>query len=150
MPRKEAARFSFNSAKGDFIGQGRSETYDMASAKIVGTALDQYGKGNAVRFTIERGRDNWTLNFGAPKGERLTTGVYENALRFPFHGERTPGLTLSGCGRCSNESSGRFVVSQVRFNKAGGLVLFEASFVQRSERTDAPPLQGEISYFKIG
>lgn len=148
MPRKTAATFSFTSQAGDFIGQGMTRSYDLSSSQIVGRDAGHAAavKGNAVQLTVEQGGENWTIQFAAPKGQRLRVGEYLNATRFPFNEESVPGLSVSGCGRGSNQSFGHFTISRIGFNRAGGLTLFKASFVQRSEALTAPSLSGEVYY----
>ncbi len=53
---------------------------------------------------------------------------------------------MHGNGRGSNRLFAGFIVRNIRFNNAGGLVLFHAQFAQRSEQIDAPTLTGEIYY----
>ncbi len=151
MPRKNAAKFSFSSKSGDFIGQGLSRSYDLNDSKIVVCDVGHVNRArtNAVRFTVERDSENWNIEFAAPKGMRLRVGEYLYATRFPFNADESPGLNMSGCGRGSSNSYGRFSVDLVRFNKAGELVLFKASFVQHSETMTAPPLEGNLYYCKL-
>jgi hypothetical protein len=150
MPRKAAARFSFTSEAGDFVGQGLTRSYESSDSQIVGrdVGFATAVKANAVQLTVEQGKENWTVAFAAPKGRRLRAGEYSNATRFPFNDDGVPGLSMSGCGRCSNRSFGRFTVERIGFNRAGELTLFQGHFVQHSEMEMAPALSGEIYYAK--
>ena len=150
MPRKTAARFSFTSESGDFVGQGLTRSYDLFDSQIVGRDVGYTTavKANAVQFTVEHGQENWTVAFAAPKGQRLRAGEFSNATRFPFNDDGVPGLSMSGCGRGSNRSFGRFTVERIAFNRTGELTLFQGRFVQRSEMETAPALSGEIYYAK--
>jgi hypothetical protein len=142
MHEKNGMIFLFQSEPGDFIGQGRTEEYTAADTACSVIATDR----NYIRFTIERGEDRWSIEFAAPKSQRLKVGMYERATPCAFHADGEPGFTMSGNGRASNKSFGGFIIRKIRFNNSGLPVLLQAQFAQRSELTDAPTLFGELYY----
>jgi hypothetical protein len=144
MPRKSNVTFSFASESGDFIGQGRSESYTLTSTTFT---AKQKGK-NSICIGMEYDGGYWNLEFAAPKGERLRAQVYSGATRFPFQADNSPGICMSGNGRCANQSFGQFKIERIQFSKAGDLVMFQAEFTQHSERPEAPGLVGNIYYYK--
>ena len=143
MPRKNNIRFEYQSEAGDYIGQGKSDKFTAADTSF---SLWTYGK-DSVDFGINRGNDRWNLEFAAPKGQRLQARTYENATRRAFHKDDEAGLSMYGNGRASNHSFGSFRVKAIRWSKQGQLVHFHAFFIQRSERTNAPTLRGQIYYY---
>jgi hypothetical protein len=144
MPRKNNITFSFASKTGDFIGQGRTESYTPVSTQFT---VKQNSK-NSVCFGMEYERGYWNLEFAAPKGERLRAQVYMGATRYPFQADNAPGICMSGNGRCANRSFGQFEIERIQFSKTGDLVLFQAEFTLHSERPEAPGLTGNIYYYQ--
>lgn len=145
MPRKTRVEVLLNSEKGDYIGQGRSYSYSLTNTSF----KVRLNNKNAVSFSLERGNENWRLDFAAPSGMRLRVGRYENAVRAAFRKTAEPGLTIAGNGRGSNESFGEFTIRNLRFTRSGGdLVMFTADFLQYSENSDAPALRGTIYYYQ--
>jgi hypothetical protein len=139
--------FRFWSERGDFIGGGANKAFlTSEGAKF---ELRQTGR-NILRFGVTLGdgleRTYWNAEFAAPKGQRLRKRRYSMATRFPFQKDCDAGLTISGEHRGSNKSYGSFWVDDAVFNLFGTLVLFRASFAQRSETIVAPELTGAIYY----
>jgi hypothetical protein len=142
LQQKNDAAFLYHSEPGEYIGQGRTGEY-----KAVDTLFKvSTDNRNKVRFTIDYGDDHWNIEFAAPKGQNLRVGNYGCATRCAFHLDTEPGFTMSGCGRGSNNSFAGFIIRKLRFNNHGDLVLVHMQFAQRSERTDAPTLFGELYY----
>jgi len=146
MPRKNRAEFSFASEPGDIIGRGLSRKYTQFDSEI---RLHRLWEKNSIEFSIKRDPDDyWYLEFAAPKGQRLHSGTYKNATRYPFHADHNPGLAVHGSGRKSDEIYGEFTIRGIRFNRKGELVFFEADFVQHSGQPDTPALKGKIYFYR--
>jgi hypothetical protein len=92
------------SAPGDYIGQGRTYTYTLATAIV---AVDPAGD----RFSVHvRGDEDWDGWF-APNaaGTPLSTGAWSGLQRYPIF---IPGLSWSGEGRGCNTLTGSLVIDE--------------------------------------
>ena len=118
------------STSGDFIGQGKSYSYEGTQMKLG----SNHGGGVSVQLTGAAGGFN--LNVCAAKGEILKVGEYPGATRFPFH-DKTPGLDLSGQGRGSNKLTGKFVIWELEM-KGDEVVKCAIDFIQYSEGGNSP------------
>ncbi|NGO81277.1 hypothetical protein G6045_37280 [Streptomyces sp. YC504] len=137
---ERVSEFSFTSAEGDPIGMGRSETYTPDNA-----TFEVYGNKTYVRVGLNTGPgDWWDVTLGAPQGEELEPRVHREAERHPFQTGRSPGLSVGGEGRGCNEIWGSFELNQYETDAEGNPLLVDASFEQRCEAADAPPLKGRI------
>jgi hypothetical protein len=138
--------FSFVSRPGDYVGQGRTQTFTPLTGSF--TAV-QLCSGNHLHV-IYTGRDNsrWSLDFAAPGGRSLAPGAYENATRWPFQLSVSPGLSVSGEGRGCNREAGRFDVTAAEFGSFGAVTRFRARFENHCEDT-GPGLTGEISLLNV-
>jgi len=118
------------SSKGDYIGQGKSYSYD-------GTAMTVRGHQRGATVTV----GGWTLNFGGRDKRSLEVGEYDGAKRFPFSGD-APGLEFYGNGRGCNTLAGKFVVWEFEV-KGNEVVRLAIDFIQRGEEK-GPPLYGSL------
>ncbi|WP_306520988.1 Ig-like domain-containing protein [Rheinheimera sp.] len=130
--------YRFESAAGDFIGGGRTESFDDNNA--IFNLNSNYDKGVSVSVTT---RSYWNLDFAAPNNEALSVGEYHYAERFPFQSAGVAGLSITGEHRGCNRSFGNFKVHQLQMDNNNKS--FKASFEQRCESTSAPLLKGEIA-----
>ena len=131
--------FSFVSAAGDYIGQGRSGTYRPTDGRFVAFTC---GRGQFVNIDVLANTSNaWSLQFGAPDRE-MTPGTYVHTNGFYTSGQ--PYLTISSPARACNQTFGRFVVSEVVHGSSGSIRRFRATFEQRCGSSSAPLLTGEI------
>ncbi|MBI2805716.1 MAG: trypsin-like peptidase domain-containing protein [Planctomycetes bacterium] len=121
---------SIDSPKGDYIGQGRNYQYRGDELKVQKTP-------RGVNVSV----DGWNLAIGAPNGQFLQIGEYQDAKRFAFSGA-SPGLDFFGKGRGSNRVAGEFVVWELEFN-GDQVTRLAIDFVQRSEER-GPPLRGRV------
>jgi hypothetical protein len=117
------------SSKGDYIGQGKSYSYD-------GDELNVQTNNRGVTVSV----GGWTLNFGGPGNLFLGVGEYDGAKRFPFSGD-APGIEFYGNGRGCNMIAGKFVVWELEVK--GNQVRLAIDFVQRCEEK-MPPLYGSL------
>jgi hypothetical protein len=131
----EVSYLRFESAPGDYIGQGKSYAYekgDLTLRPLQGGVQCQVGSFG-----------NWTLLFGAGQGRNLDVGEYRDAKRHPFSGE-SPGIELTGNGRACNTISGEFRVWEFE-QKGNTVVRFAVDFVLRCDGKMAP-LVGMLRY----
>ncbi|HET6968809.1 MAG TPA: Ig-like domain-containing protein [Ornithinibacter sp.] len=115
--------FSYVSQPGDYVGQGRSGTLsDPSQFRISGTA-------GLVTVGIDTGSEWWSVDLAAPRGQQLTTGVYENATRATFN-TTYGGLDVSSTGRGCNEVKGRFTVHAISADTTGRITSLDATLTQ--------------------
>jgi hypothetical protein len=126
----------FESAAGDFIGQGKSYAYERGELTL------RAGQGGVSCQVAPFG--NWNLGFRAGQGRNLDVGEYRGAKRGSFSGE-SPGIELYGNGRGCNTISGEFRVWE--FERNGNTVVrFAVDFVQLCDEK-MPPLVGMLRYY---
>ena len=128
---------TFLSDPGDYIGEGKTQTFNNANGKLTATATS-----NTVTIYFE-GDDHWSLDFAAPEGQRLAVGSYESAQRAAFHNPVKPGLDVSGAGRGCNKLDGRFDIRKIEFSGKDALGQFKADFEQHCDGA-APALRGSV------
>jgi hypothetical protein len=128
------SRLSFQSAAGDFIGQGK--TINSTSYNFSGTGSD-----SNVRISMTSASENWQLTLAAPAGEKLHPGIYNNSERAPFRTGRSSGLEFSGMGRGCNDIWGNFTIRQIAYDAGGTIKVLDADFTQRCGSATAPVLQ---------
>ena len=130
--------FSYASQPGDYIGQGQTATLSAPTEfAIAGTA-------GSVSFSADTGTEWWDVTLAAPRGQQLTTGIYENAARAPFN-EYQPGLSVSSTGRGCNTTKGRFTVFAISADTSGRITSLDAEFTQFCEG-GAAALTGVVKY----
>lgn len=132
----------FNSAKGDYIGQGVTRVWTPADGAF--TAKKNNDNGVEIRF--DAGSTWWTLNFAAPQKAPLAVGDYVEATRYPFQSATVPGLDVSGSGRGCNNLFGKFTINEVTYGAGDQILAFAATFEQHCEQTTAPALQGKVFF----
>lgn len=128
------------SEPGDYIGNGVDfPVYNVDNATFT-AAVNR----DAVVVAVEQGWDGWRMEFNAAPGERISTGVYENATRWPFN-EAGPGFDFVGYGRGCNRLSARFKVYEVAYSPEGDLERLNATFEQHCEMSE-PALFGSVAW----
>ena len=125
----QTTALALNSQPGDFIGGGINQTFTPADG--IFTPSRNFSNGISVQFN--GGPHFWFLDFAAPLGAPLATGVYEGATRWPFQSPTGPGLSVSGEGRGCNTLTGRFEVLEVVYGASGDVERFAATFEQHCE-----------------
>ena len=132
--------FSFVSASGDRVGQGKSASYRPGNATFTANTCSNRQVVNiAVRVSAT---ESWTLQFLTPQAP-LAPGTYAS------NGRHEPGdsyfhVEASG-GRYCSPAIGRFIVTEAEYGSGVTIRRFRASFEQRCERQDNPLLTGEIN-----
>jgi hypothetical protein len=131
-----------NSEPGDYIGQGIEQLYTSADSSITGQLSSD---GNLFSVSVIQGAYDhwWYVYLGAPAGQQLAVGSYENAERWPFNSYGTPALSVDGDGRGCNTLTGRFDVTDLQRAPTGELLVFDATFEQHCEG-GTPALYGRI------
>ncbi len=136
---------------GDYVGGYRTLYYYPDNA-IIGIS------GNAEWLTVQVKvlgpdgyYDNWedeyyNLEFAAPRGERLHTGLYLGAERAAFREGRRPGIDIGGDGRGCNETFGRFDVKDIAVNSKGTVTRLWLTYEQHCEYSVESALIGEVRY----
>lgn len=133
----------YSSTSGDSIGRGGTAGYTPASA-VVAVFPPSDLKDVEVTFDTAEGWVN--ARFAAPQGRDLQVGVYENAVRAPFHTGDQPGLEFYGFGSSCGSLTGRFEVHAIGRDGDGNVLLFDASFSQACDSTPSSPVVGRVRY----
>jgi len=137
----ETTSVYFFSEPGDFVGQGQEVflTTDDGSFLISSNSDNGVGIRTPGLFT------SFTADFVAPMNAILTTGLFEDARRFPFQSATEPGFNFSGDGRGSNMLSADFEILEIAFDASGDPIAFDAIFEQHSEFRE-PALFGRVRF----
>lgn len=117
--------------------------YDETNSEIAGSnaypSNEEYYQ-NSPLFNIDYEGGYWDIRFSTHTlGGPMTVGVYDDAERFPFETEATPGIAITGNGRANNTLTGSFEVLEVEYD-GETLISFAATF----EQNDL--VSGRISY----
>ena len=131
---------SMTSDEGDYIGQGKTWSYDSSAGDVFGVTTT----AGTVEGNVQAANGEWWyMQFAAPQGETLATGTYDGATRYAFHDPSDPGLDVFGEGRGCNTLTGSFTVTQIAYDDAGAVQSFDADFEQHCEG-GAPALRGHV------
>jgi len=129
------------STSGDFIGGGRSYSYNPTNSTI------KLNPSGAYLNVSVAGNQNWTGDFQGMSGmTQLSAGYYGGLSRYPFHNPVLGGLSWSGDGRGCNTVSGWFVVDKATY-EGSTLTALDLRFEQHCEG-GAPALHGQIHWNK--
>ena len=136
----------FTSGAGDFVGQGEKHVFPID--RFLLRAIANHHGGVSLYYA---GRymtiPSWHLHFAASDMVPLSAGDYPDAERYPFQSPGHPGLAFAYDGSACNEVVGRFSVGDIRHDRIDGMpVALDASFEQRCDHADAPPLVGNIDF----
>jgi hypothetical protein len=94
----------------DFVGNGKSYSYDLTNALINVT------HNNGQLDVRVAGNENWGAEFKAMQSAtQLAPGYYANLQRYPFHNPVKGGLDWSGEGRGCNKLKGWLIVDSITF-----------------------------------
>ena len=118
-------RVSLRSTAGDYIGGGRSYSYDESNATIQATL------SGALRVSID-GAEGWTARVAVPSNAPWSAGMYPAAMRYPFQNPLRPGLDFSGEGRGCNRLTGWFEIIELEIVDAQ-VTRLAADFKQHCE-----------------
>lgn len=117
--------WQMQSDPGDWVGGGRTYSWDPTTATITG-----FGNDSTVGFSVTSGDDDFTATFAAGSGNLLLPGTTINATRYPNPG--APGMDISGDGRGCNTLTGSFTVDEAAYSD-GRLERMKLSFEQHCE-----------------
>jgi uncharacterized repeat protein (TIGR01451 family) len=124
---------------GDFIGEGRTETYTQANAVLT------VGESAGLLTVGVVGDRNYAASFNAMIPlTRLEPGYYANAQRWPLGNPTLGGLSFTGDGRGCNVISGWFAVDSIAFLD-GVVTAVDLRFEQHCEN-NTPALRGRIHW----
>jgi hypothetical protein len=133
---------------GPFTAQGTAEWTWTSQTFIDSTE----GYVNVVEVRLDKEPPDegpWTVDFSSKElGEELSTGMYDDAMRYPFEDPGRPGLSIYGESRGCNRLSGWFFVFDLGIDDSGAspvLTRLSASFEQHCEEA-TPSLAGCIHY----
>ena len=133
---------AMSSQPGDYIGGGGQYLFTLSDGTFT-----PFNAANVVTFSISNG-NFWEAEFAGPTSARLGVGNYDNARRYPFQPDGTPGLNLDGAGRGCNTLTGNFDVLKARYSSTSVLQSFSANFEQHCEG-GAAALFGWLRYHSL-
>lgn len=135
--RSSATMFSDS---GDWIGGGQPRLFDSDNASIA-----VQGSAGYLTVSVSGGTrgDAYSMDFAAPPGQTLTTGVYDGAQRASFRAATRPGIDISGDGRGCNQDTGRFEVRDLAVGSNGVPTRLWIVYEQHCEGGQ-PALFGEV------
>jgi hypothetical protein len=136
------SRLSFDSDKGDWVGQGLTMTLTPTEYDFT---LWEQTKPHSLWFELDDERSSWSVTFEAPRGERLSVGAYSQAEGAMKRHSR-PGFDLSGDGRACSDIEAEFEIKRLDRNERRTVVVFEAEFAQRCGG-DSAALRGSLHYY---
>ena len=138
---------TMTSDPGDWLGGGQSYSFATPDASFLTHGDALYFDGNYVRVWMNAPNDWWDLEFQAPTGQRLASGVtYSGAVRGPQSSPPPgdlPRMDVFGDGRGCNTLVGSFTVHDVVYGPYGYLQRLHVSFEDHCEGAD-PALRGEL------
>lgn len=139
VPSSGSYYLYLESTPGDYIGAGRTYSYDRTNSTIKLSPSGAY-----VRVDIA-GDQNWTGDFkGLSNMQRLQVGYYSGLSRFPLNNPVLGGLSWSGEGRGCNTLDGWFIVDKVTY-QGDTLAELDMRFEQRCEGV-ASALRGQLHW----
>src|SRR5512138_2511542 len=98
---------------------------------------------NHIELRVGDLPNQWRIDLGARRGQRLTAGTYMDASRYPFNlSADRPGISVAGEGRGCDDI-GSFVVTEARYAPSGAVERFRGTFQQQCERFP-DTLRGEL------
>jgi hypothetical protein len=146
---------AISSRVGDGIGNGQQVHLTASDSRF---RVQQIPSQGALQISIDA-NDNrtwWQVWIGAPAGQALQAGVYENSERYTSLPGARPRLTVNADGRgCDGE--GRFTITNLTHrgilmlsNGTSTPALYQLvmSFEHRCRTTSAPGLTGTLTLFE--
>jgi len=127
------------SDQGDFIGQGRTETYTQSNAVL------SVSETSGVLGVSLVGDRNYLGSFKAMTPlTQVAPGYYPNAQRWPFGNPAVGALDFSGDGRGCNVLSGWFVIDSITLS-GSTVTAVDLRFEQHCEN-NAAALRGQVHW----
>lgn len=146
IPEKSTLLYLF-SQKGDYVGLGKEFLYNEDNVKFTFKFQNEQNLLNVfIVEEDENGRwgDRWSIHLQAPKGQKLSPGIYNKARR--FESERYAAVDFGGCGRGCNTIIGNFEIKELEIDDDGNVIVFALNFTQHCESVNRNPLFGAIRY----
>lgn len=143
-PTESAVSYvSFSSTVGDWVGQGQSARFEQTNEVWIARYNDP-PHGHNIEVFPHSGSD-FILILSAPSGgHRLTVGSYESAQRFSDWGHG--GVSFAAFRRGCNQSTGRFVIHELKVGAGDVVERLRATFEQQcQDGWGNGSLRGEIS-----
>ena len=130
----------WDSAAGDYVGQGRSEIYSPVNSQWFVSTQD-FGASiqMEVRSLGDAEESRWTLIFRAAAGARLAPGTYAFG---PAYDLNAASLDIFGNGRACSSPTGAFAIRALQVSGAA-VPVFAVDFEHRCGPT-APALRGRL------
>ncbi len=127
------------STQGDYIGAGRTYSYNQSNATI------KLSPASAYLGVSVAGDQNWTGDFQGLRGmSKLSVGYYAGLSRYPFNNPVLGGMSWSGEGRGCNTLIGWFIVDKATYN-GSALTALDLRFEQRCEGGNSA-LHGQLHW----
>ena len=151
VPATPRTLLTWVSSAGDYIGQGRSETYAPWNSRWDVVLEPSVQRLEFVITSLDdAGVSTWRLWFQAPSGQQLQGGTnYTGATRAPFN-TTTPGLSVFGNGRGCNQVVGEFNLRELVLGPGNVVERVSLDFTHHCEMASAPPLTGSLEYSRTG
>ncbi|MDN0193449.1 hypothetical protein [Streptomyces sp. S.PNR 29] len=131
--------YAYTSDAGDWVGQGRSQTFTGATSTF---SLSRSGDG--VTYRASGKREYWSATLTPPTGEQFEVGRTYQAQR--FNGAGMAGLDVDANSHGCNTVTGEFTITKLARDDDGTIKAIAAKFVQHCEGGDAA-LRGTIHYY---
>ena len=150
-----ASDLAVTSRAGDWIGNGKQVHLTASDSRFKVRQIPGQG-GLQISIDAIDNRTWWTVDIGAPVGQALQAGAYENAERYTSVPGARPRLSVSSDGRgCDGE--GRFTITTLTHrgtlalsNGTSTPALYQLvmTFEHRCRDSSAPGLTGTLTLFE--
>ncbi|MFJ8828195.1 hypothetical protein ACIREE_41570 [Streptomyces sp. NPDC102467] len=135
-------RWTQTSEAGDPVGQGSSLAYTPKTASFTVSGTAEY-----VRISVSPSDTSfWQVEFAAPRGQKLTPGVYTRAEGAAIRTGHAPGITVFNESRGCEAPYGQFTINQIETDTSGAVTVLDASYTHRCGSATAPALRGSFKY----
>ena len=130
--------------KDDYVSLGKKiiKTQEKGNFSVSRDSNNQ----SHLEFTFESDESSWSLNLKAPGDASLSVGEYLNATRYPFQGESSAGLDLSGEHRGCGRLYGQFEIFELEENAKNEIQKLAVNIKQSCESSESPELKGYIRF----
>lgn len=119
---------------GDYVGGGIKQTFTTSD----GTFSSFQGPTSQMTILFSSPSQNWSFIFTSPNGVPFTPGEYDNAQSGFLASPVQAGISISGDGRGCNQSSGRYLISELTFAADGSVASIALDFEQYCEQGKLP------------
>lgn len=123
-------QMTFSGPVGEPISHGQVNHYTPADGVFTVQHDGDTSGGIYVFFNTPEHEHFFLLQLGAPNGETLQVGTYDNALRFLGSNIASPRLSLGADGAGCASSHGSFEVKDVAYDADGTVLRLWVTFTQ--------------------